>query len=120
MIDKLPDFLKFFVTLSNAAKVNVILLCLVLAIGYWSYDTQSKLQVERDNFKDRYEKLYDKYQVALDSSQARQTKAQADCMNQFKTYRETKDAEVQKLVDNYMIKYNDLLDQYKELAKKIK
>jgi TPP-dependent pyruvate/acetoin dehydrogenase alpha subunit len=117
MMDKLPDFLKFFVTLSNNAKLNVILLLACFSIGYWSYETQGNLAKQRDDFKDRYDKLYDKYTSSLDKNQKMQNELQANCNERFKTYRERKDVEVDKLVADYLVKYNELLRTYQELLK---
>lgn len=113
MFDKIPDFLKFFVTLTNRNRVQVILISVIFAMGYFTYS----LQQERDNYKDRYDTLYVKYTASVDKAQATQNKISVDCDTKFKEYREKKDAEVSKLMDQYLVKYNELLVTYQELLK---
>lgn len=114
MFEAIKTYIESITKLTPRQQLIAVLITLIIAIGYWSYDTQSKLQVERDNYKDRYEKAYEK----LDKLQDTRITSNDTCIARFENYQRKKDREILELSRDFSRKYNILLDKYEELLTK--
>lgn len=116
MMEKIGEFFQFFAKLSPAKMINVVLLGVIIFIGWHSYTTQEALRVERDDFKDRWETVSDKYNAQVTENQTIQNKLQADCAEQIREFNEKRDAEAKAFTDDMKEKYSILL---KKLTDKV-
>ena len=114
MFEAITSYLSSVTKLTPKNQVIALLISLIIAIGWWSYSVQGKLETERDNYKDRYEKAYEK----LEKLQDTRITSNDTCTARFENYQRQKDKEIQELSNSFADKYNVLLDKYEKLLSK--
>lgn len=112
--------LQFWVKLGVNNKIYVVLIMLNFGLGYLLLTYSNKFEQERDDFKVKYDNLYQKYTEYVDKNQSTQNQLKDNCHEDFKKYSQQKDKEVKELVNEYDAKYEKLLDKYEQLITRMK
>lgn len=114
------QFLQFWVKLGVNNKIYVVLIMLNFGLGYLLLTYSNKFEQERDDFKIKYDNLYQKYTEYVDKNQNTQNQLKDNCHEDFKKYSQKKDKEIKELVNEYDTKYEKLLDKYEQLITRMK
>ena len=112
--------LQFWVKLGVNNKIYVVLIVLNFGLGYLLLTYSNKFEQERDDFKVKYDNLYQKYTEYVDKNQSTQNQLKDNCHEDFKKYSQQKDKEIKELVSDYDVKYEKLLDKYEQLITRMK
>lgn len=94
--------------------INVLLLMVIVFMAIHA----SKLQDERDVYKEDYKDLYGRYQEYIDKTIEYREKQTNDCNDRLVSYTDKKNAEVEELSREFRVKYVELLKLYTNLNKK--
>lgn len=112
------DFLKFFASLTPERMINIVLVCAIIFVGAWSFNSQENYRTERDEFKTKYDTLYKNYTIEVQRNVNNTNQISKDCNDRYNSYVEVKNAEINKLVIDFNDKYNKLLREVTKYSNK--
>lgn len=114
MITAILNFFNFFGKLNPSKMINIVLLGVIFYMAWHS----NNLEIERDNYKDRYEKVYDKYTNYVNRMQDIRDKQTVECNEILRGYTEKKNQEIEDLSRDFKNKYLELLKLYTDVLQK--